>query len=670
MPKEPAALKRTRAPLATGLAALVALLAGASPAAAHHSYPATYYGTFDESGTLVTFTVWADETVKEFAFSAANTSCGSLSEGKVEGFDTVGEEHDFLIGPAAGFNARGRFDEFRTARGTLRIPIPFGGECLIPWTATTTAQLPPECHDNHDNDGDGKVDHPADPDCVSKNHSPERDTTPPDTIITSGPLNGATVGRGAVFQFAGYPSSDTASFLCQLDTAPYEPCTTGKSYFPLTEGQHTFRVKAVDAAGNQDPSPATRTFTADPTPPDTEITGGPPDGAHISDPSPAFSFAGAPASDVNRYSCYLNNAFWRCVSGATIDGAPLADGTYTFKVAAVDAHSNQDQSPAQRTFTVDTTPPNVVIASGPAEGATTNASPVFEFATDPAGDVDHFMCEKPDGTIEQCESGQPALGSPLPDGPHRLVVYAVDRAGNVDETPAERNFVVDATPPDTLITGGPAEGETVKTSSPVFSFAGDPAADTAGFECSIDSGAFEACQSGAPLSGTPLADGQHVFAVRAVDAVGNADGTAAQRTFRVDTAPPPNQGQPPGEQPASPPAFTAKAKKKQRPVKQRGLLVIATCPTESCTLLAAGMITLPGKKKKKSRLKLKSVSRPAAAGERVKLKLKLSKKSAKKLRRALRKKRTAKKTRAVIVVRAADNDGTGSPAKLRIKLKK
>ena len=41
----------------------------------------------------------------------------------------------------------------------------------------------------------------------------------------------------------------------------------------LPDGTYTFCVRATDVAGNLDPTPATRTFTIDTTPPETTLTG-------------------------------------------------------------------------------------------------------------------------------------------------------------------------------------------------------------------------------------------------------------------------------------------------------------------------------------------------------------------------------------------------------------
>lgn len=89
----------------------------------------------------------------------------------------------------------------------------------------------------------------------------------------------------------------------------------------------------------------------------------------------------------------------------------------------------------------------------------------------------------------------------------------------------------DTTPPETTITSGPSEGETVNTATPTFAFNSSEGGSS--FECKVDSAAFAACSS--PRTIGPLADGSHTFRVRATDSAGNPDASPATRTFTVNT---------------------------------------------------------------------------------------------------------------------------------------
>jgi hypothetical protein len=77
------------------------------------------------------------------------------------------------------------------------------------------------------------------------------DTVPPQTQITGGP--GDTTDTTAVFFFS---ASEAASFLCRLDGGAWSPCDSPATYRGLGLGRHRFEVTAVDAARNQDPTPA------------------------------------------------------------------------------------------------------------------------------------------------------------------------------------------------------------------------------------------------------------------------------------------------------------------------------------------------------------------------------------------------------------------------------
>jgi hypothetical protein len=83
------------------------------------------------------------------------------------------------------------------------------------------------------------------------------DTTAPQTKVLKGPGSGLAAGR-AKFRFS---SSEAGSrFECKLDRAKPARCRSPKRYRRLKPGKHVFKVWAVDAAGNKDPSPARRRF--------------------------------------------------------------------------------------------------------------------------------------------------------------------------------------------------------------------------------------------------------------------------------------------------------------------------------------------------------------------------------------------------------------------------
>lgn len=83
------------------------------------------------------------------------------------------------------------------------------------------------------------------------------DTTPPETTVDSGPKK--VKKPRAKFGFSS--SEPGSSFECRLDQSAFKPCTSPRRVNGLKLGQHKFFVRAIDAAGNIDPTPAKRRFT-------------------------------------------------------------------------------------------------------------------------------------------------------------------------------------------------------------------------------------------------------------------------------------------------------------------------------------------------------------------------------------------------------------------------
>jgi hypothetical protein len=83
------------------------------------------------------------------------------------------------------------------------------------------------------------------------------DASPPETTIDSGP-SGVVNTSSVTFAFSS--SEAGAAFECSLDGAAFRSCASPKAYTDLSNGSHTFRVRATDAANNIDPTPATRTW--------------------------------------------------------------------------------------------------------------------------------------------------------------------------------------------------------------------------------------------------------------------------------------------------------------------------------------------------------------------------------------------------------------------------
>ncbi len=253
----------------------------------------------------------------------------------------------------------------------------------------------------------------------------------PNTIITSGP-SGPIAATNASFAFEA--TKEGSNFECSLDGALFAGCTSPKEYTGLSDGLHTFRVRATDAEGNRDQTSASREFQVDTQAPQTTISSGP--SGLVGSSTASFAFE---ASEEASFECALDEAgFGSCASPKEYKG--LAEGEHLFKVRATDAAGNQDASSAERSFTVDTTAPETTIDS-PTPTYTSHETPAkVEFSASEGGA--NFKCsfDNPEGkATEKCTSPY-SLPAKIEAGWHTVVVQATDAAGNADPTPAKWTF--------------------------------------------------------------------------------------------------------------------------------------------------------------------------------------------------------------------------------------
>jgi hypothetical protein len=309
---------------------------------------------------------------------------------------------------------------------------------------------------------------------------PPADTTAPDTSITSGPAD-PTTSTSASFSFTATESGST--FQCKLDSGAYAACASPKAYTGLSAATHSFSVRATDPAGNNDASPAMKTWTVQgasaPPPSDHQ-----PAAAYTA--TPASPTAGKPVSfDASGATCADTPCTYAWEDdgpdGSAGDQWPLGSGrtmSFTFQEAGVKnvrlnvTDADGDKATTMKAITVaaagskpppaDTTAPNTTITSGPT-GTTTDNTPTFTFSASESGST--FQCRLDSGAWAGCTS--PWTTSAVTDGMHAIAVRAIDPAGNIDATPASQSFTVAAAAaPQTLV------GDATVQSSPDSNGAG------------------------------------------------------------------------------------------------------------------------------------------------------------------------------------------------------
>jgi hypothetical protein len=342
---------------------------------------------------------------------------------------------------------------------------------------------------------------------------------PPETTIDSGPPE---IGNdtSATFEFSGTDNGSAPQpldFECRLDAGEWVECSTGRaSYAGLTDGRHTFEVRATDAAGNREGEPASRIWTVDTVAPQTTIDVGPPTLGNSA--AASFDFS---ADETASFECRLDAGDWTaCASPREVVG--LADGEHTFQVQATDRAGNLGDA-ASYAWTVDTVAPKAMVDAGP-PALSNNTAASFDFSAD---ETASFECTLDAGEWAPCTS--PQEYSLLADGDHTFSVRATDGAGNLGAA-ASYLWTVDTVAPTAMVDDGPADP--TNSTAARFEISADEAAT---FECRLDAGEWAACAS--PQDYIGLADGEHTFQARATDRAGNL-GAAASYAWKVDTVAP------------------------------------------------------------------------------------------------------------------------------------
>jgi hypothetical protein len=189
------------------------------------------------AGASVWYTWTAPESAK---YRFGSPCCGAGLSRSVYAGDAVDELTPFLTGSESA--------EAQVSAGTTLKIVVYGtpdAETEEPSMASfgfnISAELPPLPPGPSPGSGGGPT--------------PQPDMEAPQTTLVKSRLQAAT--RSATFWFS---ASEAGGFLCRLDGKPFKPCTSPKSYRHLMPGRHTFRVKALDAAGNADASPVVAHF--------------------------------------------------------------------------------------------------------------------------------------------------------------------------------------------------------------------------------------------------------------------------------------------------------------------------------------------------------------------------------------------------------------------------
>jgi uncharacterized repeat protein (TIGR02543 family) len=382
------------------------------------------------------------------------------------------------------------------------------------------------------------------------------DDTPPVITIDTKPTDPSS-SADASFSFSSTDDSGIDYYLCKLGSDWYEVCSSPKSYSNLGEGSHTFKVSAVDNAGNSSPFTdytwvISKSIARNKPTTCSSVYTYPYECSRVVDGNSATQWVSWPedthwlqvdlgatysiteavlewgnSTRASSYEIQVSNdaSAWVTISDAT----PSSGATDTLTLNGAGRYirlyaTQPTDSISLFEFSVkgsipsETTPPDVpTISAQPANpSGSGNASFTFS-ATDSganASGINYYECKLDNGAYAVCAS--PKAYSGLADDSHSFRVRAVDKAGNIGQPSIAYTWTIDITAPNGTVSGQ-ADG-----TSFTLTFSGSdnltPTPDLT-YQCQSDGGGFSTCAN--PKTYTNLSIGAHVFDMRVYDALGN-----------------------------------------------------------------------------------------------------------------------------------------------------
>ncbi|MGD9101494.1 MAG: Ig-like domain-containing protein, partial [Anaerolineae bacterium] len=334
------------------------------------------------------------------------------------------------------------------------------------------------------------------------------------------------------------PSPDVAGYRLdwsagQVDVGDTTVFTTGL----LTDGVYTWTVAAYDGVGHTSDYTDTWSFTVDTTPPQPPGLFSPADGAITADTTPTLVWTPSASPDVAGYWLNFDGTEMDVGNIVVSTTGVLADGIYTWTVAAYDELGHTSAYSDVWSFTVDTLSPQPPALVSPADNAViSDTTPTLTWQASPSPDVVGYLLDL-NGHVSNVGNVTAYATDSLTDGTYTWTLAAYDGAGYTSAFTDTWTFSVDTTPPSPPVLVSPAHGLVVSDTTPTLVWQASASPDVASYLLDLNGNindVGDVTSYTAPL----LADGAYAWRVAAYDDVGNTGVYSDVWTFGVDATPP------------------------------------------------------------------------------------------------------------------------------------
>ncbi len=318
----------------------------------------------------------------------------------------------------------------------------------------------------------------------------------------------------------------------------------------LADGSYSFEVRAKDAAGNVDGSPATSSFTVDATAPDAPVITSPANNSYNNTGSFSVSGKAEAGSTIELFESTTSKGTTTTDASGnwTKPLSDVADGSHTYTAKTTDAAGNTSLVSSGRTVIVDTIAPEKPntpdlaagsdVGASDADNITNDSTPSLSGTAEAGSTIELFDGTTSLGTTNADASGNwsKTLTSELSDGTHSFTVKATDAAGNTSDASDALSVKVDTVAPTVVYTSasGTAGDNGWYKSAVTVKFTADDGTGS-GFIVNGEASATKTSTTTTNGDGSAVAADSPAF----TDLAGNtaAAGTVS-RTYKVDTTAP------------------------------------------------------------------------------------------------------------------------------------